>query len=1046
MKLTRKEKKEKLEQYKRDMIFKIFNTREDLDKWLQLFIGFKLTKDWIDKDSNSSPIDAIWTVYQAVRDNTGDKIPGYIFLSSRETFKTVSASLLEVLIMVHFRGEVGHMAAIRSQSEVAMGYIQSFFRKLKPYLEYHGWELESENKTIIKYLTPDNNNPSLKIVVCTMAGANAFHCSYFFIDEIDLIPNPKAYDESRSIPGSKNGKYPITVKLSTRKFSFGLMNFEIENRHVSGDMLLRWNVMDAAERCPKSRHLPEKPFIKRVIGTRLPLVNMSLEDLNSIPEEKRSEYEVVDCFAGCKDCKLLPVCRTKLAYREESCTGGFYKSLSSIEMGFRNKPVEYAEAQLLCWRPSTKGLVYPRFCNIENVITCEKAYELLTGEKRERVSFDLIRETVISLGILVVAALDWGFRHKTAIVVGCKLPNGDFLILTTYSATELELDQIVRKALELKDLYGIQKWFCDTAAPSNIKTFKRNGLSCGEFKKDVIAGIESVRGVLCDALGRRRLKIIKTPDNEELVVALQNHHFKLDKKGEPTREPDDEEHADTCFPQGTLITTLEGLKPIERVSCSDYVLTHKGEYKKVLSTMSRYYRGDLVQIRSFGKTMLECTPNHPIYTMELKRSTEIENGKKLTGQRRLFGELSFKPAESLKIPTKERRKNDPVSVTYFPKPKRIGEWDFIDMRAFLPFWTEENGFLVSSNSQSKFITDKEIKTPRFLKITEELSFLIGYYVAEGSCGGNRSSVCFAGHLTETNVLPLIEEVSKQIFGGKVSLRPSKTDNGRTIILSHPGLHAFLKTLGKEESKHFPYNSIGLSDENLEAMLLGYLFGDGSFLKGQRGIASVFSNSISKDISFWVYSAMVRLGFRPNFNFSRRAGRWGSLGLSGVIEKNQWNTILNSEDTLLLIDKIKKNKLIELAYKDKRMNTKSAVQSSFCQQKTEEGVASSIQSLSKRYFEGRVFNIEVEEHNSYVANCITVHNCDALRYMGQNLFSPKGGGVGISKDFVPKPIEKEELNQRVIHNEQFKQEIKSLVEDTEVVDNTRKSKGGLFWSM
>lgn len=84
----------------------------------------------------------------------------------------------------------------------------------------------------------------------------------------------------------------------------------------------------------------------------------------------------------------------------------------------------------------------------------------------------------------------------------------------------------------------------DTAYPANIKTFRRNGLPCVKFKKDVDAGIELVRTQVIDANNVRRLKIVKTIDTEIVTQMFMNHHFKLDAAGNPTREPDDEEFSD----------------------------------------------------------------------------------------------------------------------------------------------------------------------------------------------------------------------------------------------------------------------------------------------------------------------------------------------------------------------------------------------------------------------------------------------------------------------------------------------------------------------
>ena len=69
-----------------------------------------------------------------------------------------------------------------------------------------------------------------------------------------------------------------------------------------------------------------------------------------------------------------------------------------------------------------------------------------------------------------------------------------------------------------------------------------------------------------------------------------------------------------CLKAGTLIITTNGYRPIETIQHGDTVLTHKGNWGVVnhLSqrTADEYMR---VHLRSWGRTVLEITPNHEIY-------------------------------------------------------------------------------------------------------------------------------------------------------------------------------------------------------------------------------------------------------------------------------------------------------------------------------------------------------------------------------------------------------------------------------------------------
>jgi hypothetical protein len=69
-----------------------------------------------------------------------------------------------------------------------------------------------------------------------------------------LFQNERAYREAKYIPGFIKGRFPITIKTSTRKFAFGLMQQEIDEAPKAKEKILQWNIIDVTERCPEERH------------------------------------------------------------------------------------------------------------------------------------------------------------------------------------------------------------------------------------------------------------------------------------------------------------------------------------------------------------------------------------------------------------------------------------------------------------------------------------------------------------------------------------------------------------------------------------------------------------------------------------------------------------------------------------------------------------------------------------------------------------------------------------------------------------------------
>lgn len=538
--LTESEKREKAE-----YMLMPLNSPEELKDWIKFYLGLDMPFGHVDPDSNSSPIEAMWKIYNAIKMNTGETTPGFIMLSAREGYKTLSASILEVILLIHFSIAISHMAAIKDQSAKSVKYINYFFSKIEPLLTIAGWENKSQNKTMIEWRSPEGEDAYIQVVVATMTGANSAHTNMMFIDEIDVVKDPAAYEEAKLIPGYSKGIHPITVKLSTRKFAFGLMQKEIENAPNVDDTILRWNIIDVAEKCATKRHKPELPLQDRYVAKALPLRQISPEEYLELPSVEREKWELVkDAFGGCVDCKIFPVCKTRLAKRPDKDIKGLYKPVGAVINTFKRTDNDRAEAQLMCWKPSNKGMVYPRFENIintGNIITLEKAWEILVGEGPRKTvisEIDLIFK-MKTLGIRFYAGVDWGYTHDYVIVIFAMIPNGEVWIIDCYSQSGLEFSDCLEVAKTYRDKYGVERWFCDQAMPSHIKSFNKNHMKSPAFKKDVMGGIESLRSKIVDSSGRRWLKILNTGPNQKVIFSFLKHHFKLGIDGNPTLEPDD---------------------------------------------------------------------------------------------------------------------------------------------------------------------------------------------------------------------------------------------------------------------------------------------------------------------------------------------------------------------------------------------------------------------------------------------------------------------------------------------------------------------------
>ncbi|MDD3021784.1 MAG: DNA cytosine methyltransferase [Alphaproteobacteria bacterium] len=91
-----------------------------------------------------------------------------------------------------------------------------------------------------------------------------------------------------------------------------------------------------------------------------------------------------------------------------------------------------------------------------------------------------------------------------------------------------------------------------------------------------------------------------------------------------------------CFPEGTLVLTRTGYKPIETIKENDKVLTHTGEWRRVLKIGSKI--SNTIVLKGQGHYGIECTPEHPFYAANrywTYRASESRSPNSRSGVRKL---------------------------------------------------------------------------------------------------------------------------------------------------------------------------------------------------------------------------------------------------------------------------------------------------------------------------------------------------------------------------------------------------------------------------
>ena len=550
-------------QLKKRYLFTPLETKEALHDWIEVFLGLDMPGSIVDERSNSSPMDLIFEIYDKCRRNDDPDFNTILGYASRMSFKTLSASVLEVLMLFHLGRSGSHMAAIEGQAKKSQEYVKKFLRRpllrdfvvgnnqrrvevtryehpqTKEVLTPREWGLlpqpeQDQYKTISNYIA---------IVICTMQGANSEHTNFMCVDEIDVVSNPAAYAESKAIPDTFEGKMPVTFLTSTRKFSYGLVQKEIDEAEDTGLIIRHFNIIDVTEKCPTTRHRPDLPRIPIYRSDDL-LSAVSEKDYNEIDKEKQDLYIKDEGFDGClSNCKIFTQCRTRLVTHQLS-TSNLLKKIAQTQNQFRKFEPEMAKSQLLCWKPSTEGLIYPRLDRTVHVLSAAQIANKITGEDyNPKMTKSELIALLNSREVTWWAGMDWGVVHDFAVVLGAK-DGHNMYIIDVISQSGLELGQ----KLELCDR-RIKPFnpiiFADTASPGDIRTFKKNQFRMRDWSKlkgSVASGIEVVRFKMWPTMGQPQLFFLAEDEGVGFLLdKMSQYHWKTDATGRVTETPDDVE-------------------------------------------------------------------------------------------------------------------------------------------------------------------------------------------------------------------------------------------------------------------------------------------------------------------------------------------------------------------------------------------------------------------------------------------------------------------------------------------------------------------------
>ena len=369
-----------------------------------------------------------------------------------------------------------------------------------------------------------------------------------------------------------------------------------------------------------------------------------------------------------------------------------------------------------------------------------------------------------------------------------------------------------------------------------------------------------------------------------------------------------------CVLPDTTIHCNPSAKQIQEVSVGERVLGRDGRFHKVSEIISHIHRGKMFKIvtKCFGETF--ATPEHPI--LVVKRS---DRNKKLhnTGY-----DAVWKRADEV----------EEKDYLIYPIQKEQEDRNYVDVDYRLP---------------KKDTVSKEMP----LKIPMDADFLrlMGYYIAEGYV--HDREIGFAFHVDEVEFLQDVKETMMRVFGLKGVTR-AKGKGITVTFYSAPLGRLFVEWFGNRAyNKKIPHFAMLLSVHKQAELIKGLWRGDGWVSPGQR---RANFKTVSKTLCEQVKTLMLRQWIVPVISVMKASG----------IHRKSYSLQVVSDRDFAVLCKVLGREHEPVPHIGKPPSSVLGP----------DYVLIPIKKIESFDYNGPVFNLEVDDVNSYVSENAILHNC------------------------------------------------------------------------
>ncbi len=440
-----------------------------------------------------------------------------------------------------------------------------------------------------------------------------------------------------------------------------------------------------------------------------------------------------------------------------------------------------------------------------------------------------------------------------------------------------------------------------------------------------------------------------------------------------------------CLLPDSLVHVKNKIKKISDIRKGDFVLTHKGIFRRVTKCFSRKYSGQIIKlVPSCLKVGSWFTPEHPVLSIKsYKKCKNVPHTICKPSCAYLKRGCKIKAYEKYK---KEWNKVEDLTVgdiILYPRYKVVRDILELNLSEVLKnFYV--NGEYIQPRKGKPFIKNIPIKNK--IEVTEDFCRLLGYYLAEGYV--SKGHIGFTFNKKEIEYIEDVKKLLKECFGPFLNIQlKNEKSKGLTVLVYSNILTEFFKgfydsRIHRAHTKKIPSWVLDLPKEKLKQLFLGWWRGD-------LGVTA------SPNLMNQFKTILLKLGVVPSIDFvsADKLFKYRKKHPS-IIENRKIKAgkgcysfrflcFFDENLDFLQLPEFKK-------FKTKLYRCKAWID--------EDYVYLPLIKINKKIYSGKVYNLEVNQHNTYVTENLIVHNCMTPWF---GIFGSKGGFDSLKECFQDK---------------------------------------------